>query len=365
MSFLTSARPQTGRRRPVAVLAATAALALVPLSAGTATAADTPAPAPGPTASQAEMRTAASLEKSLGSRTTGAYLHPRTGELTVNVTDTAAERKVRAAGAVPRRVSRGPAQLEAAVDTLAERAAIPGTSWGVDPVTNRVEVHVDESVSAHELAQLDEVVEDLGGSARLTRVEGTYTTEVNGGDAIWAGGSRCSAAFNVAKGGVKYFLTAGHCTNISANWQASNGGHNIGVRAGTSFPTNDYGIVRYTDNSQAPGRVNLYNGSYQDIARAGDPVVGQAIRKSGSTTGVTNGTVRAVNVTVNYSQGAVHGMVRTNACSAGGDSGGAHFVNNVAFGIHSGGTGSCVNGVGGAIFQPVLEALSVYGVSIY
>ncbi|MDK1474081.1 S1 family peptidase [Streptomyces sp. 549] len=365
MTFSTPARPH-GRRRPLTVVALTAALALLPVTAGTAWAGEAAEPAPGQSATADGLRTAAGLEKALGERTTGAYLHPRTGELTVNVTDAAAERQVRAAGAAPRRVSRDAAELDAAVDTLESKASIPGTSWGVDPVTNRVEVHADESVSAHELAQLDRVVTGLGDAARLTRVEGTYSSEVNGGDAVWAGGSRCSAAFNVARDGVRYFLTAGHCTNISANWQASQGGHNIGVRTGTSFPNNDYGIVRYTDNSQAPGRVNLYNGSFQDIARAADPVVGQSIRKSGSTTGVTSGTVQATNVTVNYGNGnIVYGMVRTNLCSAGGDSGGAHFSGNVALGIHSGGTGSCVNGVGGAVFQPVTEALAAYGVNVY
>lgn len=367
MSQHTPAR-RPGRRRPLTLAAATAALALLPALSGTAQA-DDPAPGSdaGPSAAPtaAELRLADSLADRLGARTTGSYLHPETGRLTVNVTDAKSAEQVRKAGAEPRKVARGAAELARAADTLESEVRIPGTSWGTDPVTNRVEVQADETVSAHELAQLEEVVDGLGGAAEVTRVEGAFTPEVNGGDAIYTSGSRCSAAFNVAKNGVKYFLTAGHCTNIAANWSASSGGHTIGVREGTSFPTNDYGIVRYTDGSQAPGRVNLYNGSFQDIARAANPVAGQAISKSGSTTGVTSGTVTATNVTINYSQGSVYGMVRTNLCSAGGDSGGAHFRGNVAYGIHSGGTGSCVNGVGGAIFQPVTEALNVYGVSVY
>lgn len=60
----------------------------------------------------------------------------------------------------------------------------------------------------------------------------------------------------------------------------------------------------------------------------------------------------------------VHGMVRTTACSAGGDSGGAHFAGSVALGIHSGSSG-CTGTSGSAIHQPVREALSAYGVSVY
>ncbi len=72
--------------------------------------------------------------------------------------------------------------------------------------------------------------------------------------------------------------------------------------------------------------MDLYNGSTQDISSAANAVVGQAIKKSGSTTKVTSGTVTAVNVTVNYGDGPVYNMVRTTACSVSGDSGGAHFA---------------------------------------
>ncbi len=225
-------------------------------------------------------------------------------------------------------MARSAAQLDAAMDTLEAEAKITGTSWGVDPRTNRIAVEADSSVSARNMARLEAV------------------------------------AFNVTKGGARYFVTAGHCTNISANWSASSGGPVVGVREGTSFPTNDYGIVRYTDGSSPAGNVDLYNGSTQDISSAANAVVGQAIKKSGSTTKVTSGTVTAVNVTVNYGDGPVYNMVRTTACSAGGDSGGAHFAGSVALGIHSGSSG-CSGTSGSAIHQPVTEALSAYGVTVY
>jgi streptogrisin D len=71
-----------------------------------------------------------------------------------------------------------------------------------------------------------------------------------------------------------------------------------------------------------------------------------------------------VNSTVNYPQGSVTGMIKTNVCAEPGDSGGSLFTGNVALGMTSGGSGNCSAG-GQTWFQPVTEALSVYGVSIY
>ncbi|MEE1757038.1 S1 family peptidase [Streptomyces sp. SP18CS02] len=304
------------------------------------------------------------VERQLGADSAGTYLDAATGRLIVTVTSDSAAERVRAAGATPERVERGAAQLDAAMAALEARAKIPGTSWGLDPRTNQIAVEADRSVPARDLARLNAVAASLDGAVRVTRVPGTFHREVAGGGAIYGGGFRCSSAFNVSKGTTRYFVTAGHCTNAAADWSATSGGPVIGVREGTSFPTNDYGIVRYTDGSAPAGSVDLYNGGFQDIASAADAVVGQAIKKSGSTTKVTSGTVTAVNVTVNYSDGPVYGMVRTTACSSGGDSGGAHFAGSVALGIHSGSSG-CTGTSGSAIHQPVKEALSAYGVSVY
>ncbi|WP_282793300.1 S1 family peptidase [Streptomyces sp. CC224B] len=306
----------------------------------------------------------AQVERRLGDDSAGTYVDRRTGELVATVTSDAAAERARAAGAVPKRVTRDAAALDAAMDALESRAKIPGTSWGLDPRTNQIAVQADRSVSARDLARLRRVADSLDGAVRVSRVPGTFRREVAGGDAIYGGGSRCSAAFNVTKGTTRYFVTAGHCTNLSSTWSATSGGAAIGTREGTSFPTNDYGLVRYTNGSNPAGNVTLHNGSFQEISSAADAVVGQSIRKSGSTTKVTSGTVTAVNVTVNYSDGPVYGMVRTTACSAGGDSGGAHFAGTVALGIHSGSSG-CSGTNGSAIHQPVREALAAYGVSVY
>ncbi|MEU1281327.1 S1 family peptidase [Streptomyces sp. NPDC005805] len=349
-------------------LPALLALTALGLGAHTSTAAPgpdgAPAPGPGATATAAQYSLNSSLAQRLGDRSAGSYLDSATGELVVTVTDAEAATAARAAGARAELVRHSTAELRSAMDALQARAAITGTSWGIDPSSNTVAVEADSSVSARDLARLKKVAASLGDRVSINRVPGVFTKEVAGGDAIYGGGSRCSAAFNVSKGTARYFVTAGHCTNLSASWSATSGGAAVGTREGTSFPTNDYGLVRYTDGSQPAGNVNLYNGGYQDITSAADAVVGQSISKSGSTTKVTSGTVTAVNVTVNYGDGPVYNMVRTTACSAGGDSGGAHYSGTTALGIHSGSSG-CSGTAGSAIHQPVKEALSAYGVAVY
>lgn len=339
-------------------------LALPAFGLGPGTAAAAPEPYPGVTPSAMQYHLHSTLERALGDRTAGSYLDAGTGELVVTVTDDAAADQVRAVGARAKRVEHSTAELESAMATLEARAKITGTSWGIDPSTNQVAVEADRTVSAGAMALLKTVAASLGDAVRVKRLPGVLKQEVLGGDAIHGGGYRCSAAFNVSNGTAYYFVTAGHCTEVAASWSATSRGAAIGIRMGTSFPTNDYGIVRYTDGSQPAGDVNLHNGSSQDITSAADAIVGQAMRKSGSTSKVTSGTVTAVNVTVNYAEGPVYNMVRTTACSAGGDSGGAHFAGATALGIHSGSAG-CSGTEGSAIHQPVKEALSAYGVNVY
>jgi hypothetical protein len=106
-------------------------------------------------------------------------------------------------------------------------------------------------------------------------------------------------------------------------------------------------------------------GSFQDVTGAGRVPVGAQACKTGSTTGTTCGTVLAYNVTVNYAEGAVFGLTRTNICTRPGDSGGAMFASSQAQGIVSGGTVvSCSCSSFRSFFQPADEPLSVYGLTL-
>jgi streptogrisin D len=250
---------------------------------------------------------------------------------------------------------------------LHREARIPGTAWGVEVATRQVVVSYDDTVTGAELARLKTVTRRFGTTARLERLPGVLGTRISGADPIYSGGSRCSLGFNVRNSaGTYFFLTAGHCTNIGSTWYANSSNTTIlGSRTGTSFPGNDYGIVRYTNTSiPKPGNVNLHNGTYRDITGAGNPPPGQPVCVSGPVGGYRCGTIISVNNTVNYPQGTVYGLGRINLCSYPGDSGGPVFSGTIAVGIVSGGSGSCSTG-GYTYYQPVTEPLSVYGVSVY
>nr|MBA3310838.1 S1 family peptidase [Nocardioidaceae bacterium] len=295
----------------------------------------------------------------------GTYYDAGTDTMVVNVTSRSGLAAVRAAGVRPRLVDFNTRQLTRVTDALTARASIPGTAWAIDPRGNEVDVTADRTVSRAELARLRAVTNRFAKRTALDRTSGRLQPTIAGGQAIYGGGSRCSLGFNVRSGSTYYFLTAGHCTNIAYYWYANSSQTTyLGYRAGSSFPGNDYGIVRYNSSVSKPGTVYLYNGSYQDITSAANAYVGEYVRRSGSTTGLRGGSVQALNATVNYAQGSVYGLIKTNVCAEGGDSGGSLFDGTYAIGLTSGGSGNCSSG-GTTYFQPVKEALSAYGVSVY
>jgi len=260
-----------------------------------------------------------------------------------------------------------PAALSASAitSTLSKDATIPGTAWQTDP-NGRIIVSYDDTVTGAKMSALTGVTKQFGSRVTLEKMSGKLTKYIAGGDAIYGGQYRCSLGFNVRSGSTYYFLTAGHCGNIASSWYSNSSKTTLlGTTYGSSFPGNDYAIVKYsTSYTNHPGTVDLYNGSSQDITTAANAFVGESVRRSGSTTGVHSGSVTALNATVNYAEGTVRGLIRTTVCAEGGDSGGALFDGAKAIGLTSGGSGNCSSG-GITYFQPVTEPLGVYGVSVY
>ncbi|MFD9218982.1 S1 family peptidase [Streptomyces sp. NPDC060064] len=257
------------------------------------------------------------------------------------------------------------AQLAQASDAVLQ-ADVPGTAWYTDKATGKLVVTADSTVSAAEIAKIKEAAGTRAGALEIERTTGRFNKLIAGGQAIYTGGGRCSLGFNVRSGSTYYALTAGHCTNIGSTWYTNSANTTVlGSTAGSSFPTNDYGIIRHSSASAADGRVYLYNGTYRDITAAGNASVGQSVQRSGSTSGLHSGTVTALNATVNYGGGdIVYGLIQTNVCAEPGDSGGPLFSGSTALGLTSGGSGDCSSG-GTTFFQPVTEPLSAYGVSIF
>ncbi|MFR9755489.1 S1 family peptidase [Streptomyces sp. TR06-5] len=178
------------------------------------------------------------------------------------------------------------------------------------------------------------------------------------GDPIFSSGARCTAGFNVTDGTDVFLVTAGHCTSVGSDWYADPQ-HTlpIGPAVSSSFPGNDYGLIRYDNPDLTP------EGGYS----FGSPYVGKQVYITIPETGTLGGTITGLNATVDYGpDGIVHGLIRTNLCLPTGARGGTPLFapNNQAVGIASGGSGSCSSG-GTSYFQPLDEVLSSFGLVLY
>ncbi|WP_416974266.1 S1 family peptidase [Streptomyces sp. 4F14] len=253
------------------------------------------------------------------------------------------------AGAAP------PARAASAVASL----DVAGTAWFADPATGTLRIHADATVTDADLAKLRRAG---GSSAAVERLDGRLRTLLSGGDGIYGGPWRCSAGVNVQSGSTYYFVTSGHCTEVASTWYTDAAGSTvIGPTVATSFPGNDFGVVRYSNAAvPRPGTIGAV-----DVTGVTTPYVGQSVCRRGAATGVRCGRVTGLNATVNYGGGdVVSGLIQTNICAEGGDSGGPLYAGDKVIGILSGGSGDCTSG-GTTYYQPIQEALNAYGVSVY
>ena len=238
----------------------------------------------------------------------------------------------------------------AAVSHAVDQSGVRGIAWYVDEAAGQVVVTADSTVSAAAVSRLTRA------GARVERTAGVFQPLLAAGDAIYGSRYRCSLGFNVQKGSTYYFLTAGHCGKPEKTWWTStNHSTLIGATVGYSFPKDDYALVRYDNTSLS------HPGGYT----VADAYVGERVTRTGSTTGTHSGTVTALNVTVRYQgAGTVSGLIQTTVCAEPGDSGGPMYDGTKAIGITSGGSGDCKSG-GTTFFQPVREAVNIYGVTVY
>ncbi|MEU8827711.1 S1 family peptidase [Streptomyces sp. NPDC048636] len=305
------------------------------------------------------------LETTLGaSRTAGSWLGTD-GRTVVAVTDEKAAAEVTRAGAHAKRVRYSMEQLDSAARTFRAAPRVAGTAWMVDPTSNKVVVLGDSTVSTDRWSRMKGVGARVGGEVHMERTTGAFTTRTTGASPIFATGSRCSAGFNVTDGQNGYILTAGHCGPNGTSWFTDTSGKTgIGTTVQSSFPGNDFSLIRYDNGAQdRSGVVDVGGGRTVRITGVADPVVGQEVFRSGSTTGLRSGKVTGLNATVNYPEGTVSGLIRTTVCAEPGDSGGPLLAQGVALGVTSGGSGDCDRG-GVTFFQPVTKALTALGVTI-
>jgi len=244
----------------------------------------------------------------------------------------------------------------AAVNHVLKQSGVRGIAWYVDDTADRVVVTVDSTVSTADVATLDRSAGASAAALQIKHAAGVLRPLLSAGNAIYGGRYRCSLGFNVSRGSTFYFLTAGHCGKVAKSWY-TDASHTtlIGPTIDYSFPGNDYALVRY-DNASL---------SHPGGFTAANAVVGEQVKRTGSTTGTHSGTVTALNVTVRYQGGGtVSGMIQTTLCAEPGDSGGPMYDGAKALGITSGGSGDCKTG-GTTFYQPVPEAAKAYGVTVY
>ncbi|KAB1140380.1 S1 family peptidase [Streptomyces luteolifulvus] len=314
---------------------------------------------------------AAQLQQLLGDAFAGSYYDADSQQLVVNVIPGDKNNVIvqaKKAGAKVREVENSLAELASGAQTLKAKATIPGTAWAVDPKTNKILVTADSTVTGAKWDRLESTVDTLGsGMATIKKSAGTFKTFVSGGDAIFAGGARCSLGFNVTAGdGSPAFLTAGHCGVAAEQWSDAQDGQPIATVDQATFPgEGDFALVKYDDPAtQAPSEVNVGNGQTVQIAQAAEATVGAQVFRMGSTTGLNDGQVLGLDATVNYPEGTVTGLIQTDVCAEPGDSGGSLFTQDgSAIGLTSGGSGDCTSG-GETFFQPVTTALEAVGATL-
>ncbi|MGH3876602.1 MAG: S1 family peptidase [Actinophytocola sp.] len=257
--------------------------------------------------------------------------------------------------------------LQEGQSVLWDEARMPGTAWSVNPETNQIEVLADSTIDSSEWDQLESTVDSMGNDvASLKRAPGEFQLFAAGGDAIFAGGARCSLGFNVTTAeGTPGFLTAGHCGVAAAEWSDTEGGAPIATIQDAVFPGDgDFAIAAYDDPAtEAPSTVNI-GGQEVEITGAVEAEEGQQVQRMGSTTGLNDGQVTALNATVTYPEGTVTGLIETDVCAEPGDSGGSLFTaEGGAVGLTSGGSGDCTQG-GVTFFAPVTTALAATGATL-
>ncbi|MYU09622.1 trypsin-like serine protease [Streptomyces sp. SID8361] len=305
------------------------------------------------------------LVSALGSSRTAGNWIGADGRPVVAVTDDTAADEVSRAGATVKRVRYSMAQLDSATEKLRSAPRVAGTAWMVDPKSNQVVLVGDSSVSTARWSTMKALAAEVGDEVRTQRTAGSFTTRTAGAAPMFTNGSRCSAGFNVTDGQAGFILTAGHCGPTGTPWFTDGSGRTrIGTTVRSSFPGSDFSLVRYDNASlDQSGVLDVGGGRVVRVTGVADPVVGQEVFRSGSTTGLRSGKVTGLNATVNYPEGTVTGLVQATVCAEPGDSGGPLFAQGVALGVTSGGSGDCEKG-GVTFFQPVTKALSALGVGI-
>ncbi|MFJ1702425.1 S1 family peptidase [Kitasatospora sp. NPDC088346] len=169
---------------------------------------------------------------------------------------------------------------------------------------------------------------------RGARAAGT----LHGGSAIYSGTSglvyECTNGLNNYRPGTT--TTAGHCADAATTWYDAKG-NRIGAVTDWRYPGADWAVITPVAGWSLPNDVL---GSSLPISRFARASLGEAVCGRGATSGTRCGSVTALNVTVNYPDGLVKGLVRSSQSGGEGDSGGPVYDGGAGLGLISGGASS-------------------------
>ncbi|WP_067833460.1 S1 family peptidase [Actinomadura kijaniata] len=191
-------------------------------------------------------------------------------------------------------------------------------------------------------------------SAAPASAAAAVTYDVRGGDAFSATpySGRCTIGFSVQGG----YITSGQCARAGQSVIGYNGVAQ-GTVQGTTFPLNAVAWVKTNSSWRPRGLVNRHDGTFVAVRGAQAAPVGSAACMSGAVSRWRCGTILARNVTINFPEGILYGVIRTNICAGPGDLGAPLVANGQAQGtLVAASSGGCAS-----YFLPVSEALAAYG----
>lgn len=297
----------------------------------------------------------AALRARLGRDFAGSWIEPdRDGRYRLIVASSGAARVDMPAGVELRRVRHRLTQLQEAkarLDAAVAAKRVPGISrdlsglqsWYVDPRSNSIVV----SIVAGGEREAADLIAASGADASLMRLElsaerAQPNASIFGGMVYFRHPSWCSGAFAVMQGATPGFVTAGHCGEPGKDvWEQDGTSAWLGTFVATQFPGKDQAWVRSAPGAPLYALVADYAGNFLPVRGSIQAPLGSPICRSGGGSGYQCGWITAMDVTVNYPQGAIYGLTQNNACSAGGDSGGAVIDGwGQAQGVHSGNASS-------------------------
>ncbi len=300
----------------------------------------------------------------LGASYAGSWFDAKSGTLVVQTTDRAKASGL-GKGVTVRVVSHSRAELDrvkTGIDRFAGKAAPSAINgWTVDDKTNSVVVAVNGKKLDAAARSFLASVRAMHSSVRVVKENHSPRTyaDVVGAWPYWINNAaRCSVGFAVYGG----FVSAGHCGTTGSTATDRNGAF-LGTFAGSQFPGNDFSYIRTASGVNLWGYVEGYNGYWYYVYGSSQVPAGSGICRSGSTTGMWCGTLLDRGWTVNYPQGTVYNLTRTNVCAEPGDSGGSWLSANQAQGVTSGGSGNCSSG-GTTYYQELNPILSTYGLTL-